>query len=49
MYVNGAKMVSVEKIPGMGGREIKENGGGGESKYNIFDTFLRTFSNATIP
>jgi hypothetical protein len=31
------KMISVETIPGMGRREIKENGGGGEFKYDIFD------------
>jgi hypothetical protein len=31
-------MRSVETIPGMGGGGIKENGGGGESKYDIFDT-----------
>jgi hypothetical protein len=36
MYVNG-KMISVETIPGMGGGEMKENGGGGEFKYDIFD------------
>jgi hypothetical protein len=36
MYVNG-KMRPVETIPGMGGEEIKENGGRGEVKYDIFD------------
>jgi hypothetical protein len=36
MYVNG-KMRSVEVIPGMGGGETKENDGGGEFKYDIFD------------
>jgi hypothetical protein len=30
------KMISVETIPGMG-LGIKENGGGGEFKYDIFD------------
>jgi hypothetical protein len=35
-YVNG-KMRSVETIPGMVGRRIKENDGGGEFKYDIFD------------
>jgi hypothetical protein len=34
MYVNG-KMRPVEMISGMGG--LKENGGGGEFKYDIFD------------
>jgi hypothetical protein len=35
MCVNG-KMRPVETIPGMEGR-IKENDGGGEFKYDIFD------------
>jgi hypothetical protein len=35
MYVNG-KMIPIETIPGMGG--IKENGGGTEFNYHIFDT-----------
>jgi hypothetical protein len=35
MYANG-KMILVETIPGMGG--IKESGGGGEFKYDLFDT-----------
>jgi hypothetical protein len=35
MYVNG-KMRPAETVPGMG--ELKENGGGGESNYDIFDT-----------
>jgi hypothetical protein len=35
MYVNG-KMIPVETIPGMDGG-IKENGGGDEFKYDIFD------------
>jgi hypothetical protein len=30
------KMIPVETIPGMGEREIKENGGGGELKYCSF-------------
>jgi hypothetical protein len=38
MYVNG-KMIPVENIPGMGAEEIKENGGKGEFKYDIFDIF----------
>jgi hypothetical protein len=37
MFVN-AKMISVETIPVIGEREIKENGGGGEFNYDIFDT-----------
>jgi hypothetical protein len=37
MYVN-AKMTPGETIPGMGGGRIKENGGGREFKYVIFDT-----------
>jgi hypothetical protein len=36
MYVNG-KMRPVETIPGMGGRGIKENDGGSEFNYDIFD------------
>jgi hypothetical protein len=36
MYVNG-KMRPVETIPGVGGREIKENDGRDEFKYDIFD------------
>jgi hypothetical protein len=31
-------MRPVETIPGMGGGGIKENDGGGEFKYDIFDT-----------
>jgi hypothetical protein len=31
-------MVLVENIPGIGGGEMKENGGGGEFKYDIFVT-----------
>jgi hypothetical protein len=37
MYVNG-KMVSVETISAMIVGEIKENSGGGEFKYDIFNT-----------
>jgi hypothetical protein len=36
MYVNG-KTTLVETIPGMGEGRIKENAGGGEFKYDIFD------------
>jgi hypothetical protein len=36
MFVNG-KMIPVETIPGMEGRGIKENNGGSEFKYDIFD------------
>jgi hypothetical protein len=31
-------MVPVETIPGVGGGEIKENGGGGEVNYDVFET-----------
>jgi hypothetical protein len=34
MHVNG-KMIPVKTIPGLGG--VKENGGGGEFNYDIFD------------
>jgi hypothetical protein len=37
MCVN-RKMRPVDTIPGMEGGRIKENGGGGEFKYDIFDT-----------
>jgi hypothetical protein len=37
MYENG-KMISVETSPRMGEGEINETGGGGEFKYDIFDT-----------
>jgi hypothetical protein len=30
-------MLPVETIPGVEGGEIKDNGGGGEFKYDIFD------------
>jgi hypothetical protein len=30
-------MIPVETVLGMWGGEIKENGGGGEFKYDIFD------------
>jgi hypothetical protein len=36
MYVNG-KMIPVETIPRMRKGQIKENDGGGEFKYDIFD------------
>jgi hypothetical protein len=36
MYVNGSDIV--ETIPGTGERRIKENDGGGEFKYGIYDT-----------
>jgi hypothetical protein len=29
-------MIPLETIPGMGGGRIKENGGGGEFKYDMF-------------
>jgi hypothetical protein len=47
MYVNG-KMIPVETNPGMGEVGIKENGGGGEFKYDIFYILLRTFVNVTM-
>jgi hypothetical protein len=37
MYVN-AKTMCVETGPGIGEGRIKERGGGGEFKYDIFDT-----------
>jgi hypothetical protein len=41
MYVT-AKMVPVETVPGIGGvrgeEGVKERSGGGELKYDIFDT-----------
>jgi hypothetical protein len=36
MHVNG-EMTPVETIPGMGEGKIKENGGGNEFKYDVFD------------
>jgi hypothetical protein len=36
MCING-KNISVDIIPGMGEGWMKENGGGGEFKYDIFD------------
>jgi hypothetical protein len=39
-------MRPVETIPGMVLWSMKENGGGDEFKYNIFD--IRTFVNATM-
>jgi hypothetical protein len=33
------KTIPVETFPGMEGVVVKKNGGGGEFKYNIFDTF----------
>jgi hypothetical protein len=37
MYVN-AKMIPLETVLGIGGGRVKENGGGGEFKYDLFDT-----------
>jgi hypothetical protein len=34
--VLNAKMIPVETIPRIGGKGIKESGGGDEFKYNIF-------------
>jgi hypothetical protein len=36
MFVNG-KTIPVEILPRMKGGRIKENGGGSEFKYDIFD------------
>jgi hypothetical protein len=36
MCVN-AKMIPVETVPGFGGGRMKENHGGSEFKYDIFD------------
>jgi hypothetical protein len=33
------KNVTIETIPGMGEEGIKENDGGGEFNYDIFDIF----------
>jgi hypothetical protein len=37
LYEN-AKMIPVETVPGIKGEGMKENSGGGEFKYDIFDT-----------
>jgi hypothetical protein len=37
MYIS-AKMILVETVPGIRGRGLKESSGGGEFKYDIFDT-----------
>jgi hypothetical protein len=37
MYIS-EKMISVETIPGVGEGGMKENGRGGEFKYDTFDT-----------
>jgi hypothetical protein len=37
LYVK-AKMIPDETIPGIGEGEVKESSGGGELKYDIFDT-----------
>jgi hypothetical protein len=37
MYAN-AKIVPTETVPGIKGGEIKESGGEGEFKFDIFDT-----------
>jgi hypothetical protein len=44
MYVNG-KMRPLETTPSVGTKEIRENDGGGELK---FDMLLRTFVNVTL-
>jgi hypothetical protein len=48
MCING-KMIFVETIQGMVGRGIKENDGGDELKYDVFDILIvRTLINATM-
>jgi hypothetical protein len=37
MLVN-AKMIPVKTVPGIGGERMQESSGGGEFKYDIFDT-----------
>jgi hypothetical protein len=37
MYIN-AKMIPVETVTGIGGGEMKESNGGGEFKYDMFNT-----------
>jgi hypothetical protein len=37
MYAN-AKVLSVETVPGIRGRRMKESSGGDEFKYDIFDS-----------
>jgi hypothetical protein len=37
MYVN-AKMIPVETVSGIGEGSVKESGGGGEFKCDVFDT-----------
>jgi hypothetical protein len=40
MYENG-KIRHVGTIPGVGGRELKENGGGSEFNYHILKNFSK--------
>jgi hypothetical protein len=47
MYVNG-KMIHVETSRNVAMRGIKENGGGGEYKHDIFKYIVRIFVNATM-
>jgi hypothetical protein len=37
IFIN-AKMIPVETVPGIWEGRVKENGGRGEFKYDIFDT-----------
>jgi hypothetical protein len=37
MHVH-AEMIPAEAVPGIAGGRMKENSGGGEFKYDIFDT-----------
>jgi hypothetical protein len=36
-----AKLIPVETVPGVGGGEMQESSGGGEFKYDIFDTLQK--------
>jgi hypothetical protein len=36
-HVCKCKMILIETVPGMQGRQIKERDGGDEFKYNVFD------------
>jgi hypothetical protein len=40
MYVN-AKMIPIEIVPGIRGGGMRESNGGGEFKYDIFDTLYK--------
>jgi hypothetical protein len=42
-------MIPIETIPGMGEGRIKENGGGGEFKYDIFAIFKKFCKCHNVP